>query len=129
MVSIIVSVTLAILIGIIIGIFDKAISTGVIISVVGLWVALFAVLIIGAIGSSPVIDVKDYELYNVGNGLVYINEDGTPKNIDSSSYTVEVDKDISKPVKRVLKYENTYICKANKIIIVLPDNYFQKIDV
>lgn len=129
MVSIIVSVTLVILIGIIVGISDKTISAGVITIVIGLWIALFAVLIIGAIGSPPVIDVKDYELYNVGNGLVYINEDGTPKNIDNSNYTVEVDKDISKPVKRVLKYDNTYICKADRAIIVLPDNYFQKIDV
>ena len=128
MVSIIVAVTLAILIGIIVGIFDKTISAGVIMTIVGLWIAFFSFLIIGAIYTPPVIDFKDYELYNVGNGLVYINEDGTPKSIDNSNYTVEVDKDISKPVKRILKYDNTYVAKADKTIILLPDNYFQKID-
>ena len=127
MVSILIGLGVTIVAGIIFGIKFRTVWDGLIGAVIIFVGAAFIILWAGILSHPSIVETIDYDLYNVGDGLVYIDDNNQPHNM-GSSYSVKVDNNVNKPVRRITKYDNTIFIKFDETSIILPDKYLTKVN-
>lgn len=88
---------------------------------IGCFVAIFVyfILVVALSGVPQPIEVKDYEVYSVGNKVQYIDEDN---NIieSSSSYHTQTKQDLNKQYFEIVKYDNSIIWHPDNETLYIP---------
>lgn len=88
---------------------------------IGCFVAIFVyfILVVALSGVPQPIEVKDYEVYSVGNKVQYIDEDNNI--IESSShYHTQTKQNLDKQYFEIVKYDNNIIWHPDTEILYIP---------
>lgn len=81
-------------------------------------------LLAGIYNDANIIETKIYKIESFGDGIVYIEETGTPRVI-SDSIKIRTKEDIDYPVMVIEKYDHTIWLKGDNKYLLMPQKDFK----
>ena len=124
MISIAVCIIVALVSALLIGSCCKDFVGGFLLGIPIFLLAFMIAILVGVSSDANIVETKVYETKSFGDGIVYIEETGTPQVI-SDKIKVKTKDDVDYPVMVVEKYDYTIWLKGSNKYLLMPRKVFK----